>query len=59
MKNGGKSLHKKAPVYPTLLKWAIAFLARTSVSVYKEVRVQISVDENQFLVKVVADEMLI
>ena len=36
-KNGGRSRHKKAPVHPTVLNWAIAFLAKTSVSVYKEV----------------------
>ena len=27
-KNGGKSRHKKAPVHPTLLNWAIALLVR-------------------------------
>ena len=36
-KNGGRSRHKKAPVHPTILNWAIAFLAKASVSVYKEV----------------------
>jgi len=35
--NGGVSRNKKAPVHPTLLNWAIAFLARTSASTYKEV----------------------
>ena len=37
-KNGGKSRYKKAPVHPTLLNWAIAFHAKTSVSIYKEVQ---------------------
>ncbi|KAL7542027.1 hypothetical protein ACHAWF_011062 [Thalassiosira exigua] len=35
--NGGKSRKKKVPVHPVLLNWAIAFLAKTSSSVYKEV----------------------
>ncbi|KAL9182387.1 hypothetical protein ACHAXT_013039 [Thalassiosira profunda] len=35
--NGGKGRGKKAVVHPVLLNWAIAFLARTSASVYNEV----------------------
>lgn len=35
--NDGNGRRKKAPVHPVLLNWAIAFLARTSTSVYKEV----------------------
>ena len=36
--NGGTGRGKNVPVHPTLLNWAIAFLARTSSSVYEEVR---------------------
>ena len=36
--NGGTGRGKKAPIHPTLLNWAIAFLARTSASVYEGVR---------------------
>ena len=35
--NGGTGRGKKAPVHTKLLMWAIAFLAKTSASVYKEV----------------------
>ena len=36
--NGGTGKkEKKAKVHPVLMSWAIAFLARTSISVYKEV----------------------
>ena len=35
--NGGAGRGKKAPIHPMLLNWAIAFLARTSVSTYNEV----------------------
>ena len=37
--NGGTGRNKKkAKVHPVLMSWAIAFLARTSISVYKEVQ---------------------
>ena len=36
--NGGTAQGKRVPVHPTLLSWAIAFLARTSVSTYNKVR---------------------
>jgi len=35
--NGGKKRGRAARVDPVLLDWAVAFLAKTSVSVYKEV----------------------
>ena len=35
--NRGRIRHKKAPVHPTLLNWAITFLAKTSASIYKDV----------------------
>ena len=35
--NGGKRRGKRVKCHPDLLNWAIAFLARTSISVYKEV----------------------
>ena len=36
-KNGGKSRKKRVPVHPVILNWAIAFLAKTSSSIYREV----------------------
>ena len=36
--NGGTSQVKKAPIYPRLLNWAIAFHAHIWVNVYEEVR---------------------
>ena len=35
--NGGKSRGTPVPVDPVMLNWAIAFLAKTSSSIYKEV----------------------